>query len=110
MTKAEIVQEISAQTGIEKADTAQVLEAFFKAVKNSLAKGENVYVRGFGSFIIKKRAAKIARNISTNTAIHLPEHVKPYFKPSNEFIGMVIEANAKSLQGSYFPLHDDLGG
>jgi DNA-binding protein HU-beta len=64
----------------------QTVEAFFKVVKDSMAEGENIYVRGFGSFINKKRAKKIARNISKNTAIVIDEHFVPSFKPSKVFI------------------------
>ena len=71
MTKADIVNEISKNTGIEKAVVLETVEKFMESVKGSLAKGENVYLRGFGSFIVKKRAQKTARNISKNTFRHL---------------------------------------
>lgn len=86
MTKAEVISEISEKTGIEKADVSATVEAFFSVVKNSLAEGENIYVRGFGSFINKKRAKKVARNISKNTAIIIDEHFVPSFKPSKVFV------------------------
>ncbi|MEO1254100.1 MAG: HU family DNA-binding protein [Bacteroidota bacterium] len=86
MTKADVINEISDKTGIDKADVQASVEAFFTVVKNNMAKGENVYVRGFGSFINKKRAKKIARNISKNTAIVIDEHFIPSFKPSKMFI------------------------
>ncbi|MDE6041062.1 MAG: integration host factor subunit beta [Muribaculaceae bacterium] len=85
MTKADIVNEISKTTGIDKANVLLVVERFMEVVKDSLANGENVYLRGFGSFIIKVRSEKVARNISKNTAITIPEHKIPAFKPSRVF-------------------------
>ena len=85
MTKAEIVTEIANKTGIEKKDVLNTIEAFLEAVKESLTKEENVYLRGFGSFIVKKRAQKTARNISKNTTIIIPEHNIPAFKPAKTF-------------------------
>lgn len=89
MTKAEVIAEITEKTGIEKADVTATVEAFFNVVKESLAEGENIYVRGFGSFVNKKRAKKIARNISKNTAIVIDEHYIPSFKPSKVFVEKV---------------------
>ena len=89
MTKAEIIAEIATKTGIEKGDVQETVEAFFKVVKNSMVGGENVYVRGFGSFIVKKRAKKTARNISKNTTIIIPAHNIPAFKPAKSFITKV---------------------
>lgn len=86
MTKAEIISKISDQTGIDKADVQVAVEALFSVVKQSMAEGENIYVRGFGSFVNKKRAKKVARNISKNTAIIIDEHFVPSFKPSKVFI------------------------
>lgn len=85
MTKAEVITQIAEKTGIDKADVTTAVEAFFTVVKSSMAEGENIYVRGFGSFINKKRAKKIARNISKNTAIVIDEHFVPSFKPSKVF-------------------------
>jgi len=85
VTKADVIAEISEKTGIEKADVSTTVEAFFNVVKDSLAGGENIYVRGFGSFINKKRAKKVARNISKNTAIIIDAHYVPSFKPSKIF-------------------------
>ena len=85
MTKAEIVSEIAKKTGIEKKDVLNTIEAFMEAVKESLTKEENVYLRGFGSFIVKRRAQKTARNISKNTTIIIPEHNIPAFKPAKTF-------------------------
>ena len=89
MTKAEIVNEISKQTGIDKAVALEVVEKFMATVKDSLANGENVYLRGFGSFIIKERAEKVARNITKGTSVIVPAHKIPAFKPSPAFSGEV---------------------
>lgn len=89
MTKADIVSRISENTGIEKTTVQNALEAFMETVKGSLAGGNNVYFRGFGSFVVKKRAAKSARNISRNTRIVVPEHFIPSFKPADSFIAQV---------------------
>lgn len=89
MTKADVINEIAEKTGIDKADVQASVEAFFSVVKDNMASGENVYVRGFGSFVNKKRAKKIARNISKNTAIVIDEHFIPSFKPSKMFIEKV---------------------
>ncbi len=86
MRKAELITEISDKTGIPKVDVLVTLETMFKAIKNSLAAGENIYIRGFGSFITKKRAAKIGRNIKKNIAVEIPEHFIPAFKPAKEFM------------------------
>ena len=86
MTKADIVNEISKSTGIEKALVLETVEKFMQVVKDSLAEGENVYLRGFGSFIIKTRSEKTARNISKNTTLIIPEHKIPAFKPAKVFI------------------------
>lgn len=85
MTKAEIAAEISKQTGIDKASVVTVIEGFMTAVKESLAHGENVYLRGFGTFLIKERAEKTARNISKNTTLIIPAHNIPAFKPADCF-------------------------
>ena len=85
MTKAEIVTEIAGKTGIEKKDVLNTIEAFMEVVKESLTREENVYLRGFGSFIVKKRAQKTAHNISKNTTIIIPEHNIPAFKPAKTF-------------------------
>ena len=82
MTKAEIVNEITKKTGTDKLTVLNTIEAFMETVKESLTKEENVYLRGFGSFIVKKRAQKTARNISKNTTIIIPEHNIPAFKPA----------------------------
>ncbi len=97
MTKAEVISEISEKTGIDKADVQVTVEAFFSVVKNSMANGENIYVRGFGSFVNKKRARKIARNISKNTAIVIEEHYIPSFKPSKTFIEKIKNSEKVKL-------------
>ena len=95
MTKADIIAEISTKTGIEKVDVQETVEAFFKVIKNNMIAGENVYVRGFGSFVVKKRAQKTARNISKNTAIIIPEHFVPSFKPAKVFVDKVKNSTKK---------------
>jgi len=97
MTKADIISEISTKTGIEKVDVQETVEAFLKVIKNSMIGGENVYVRGFGSFVVKKRAQKTARNISKNTAIIIPEHFVPSFKPAKVFVDKV-KNNSKKVK------------
>jgi DNA-binding protein HU-beta len=89
MTKADIVNEISKKTGIEKVTVQKTVEAFMESVKESLVSNQNVYLRGFGSFIVKKRAEKKARNISKNTTIVIPEHYIPAFRPSKKFVNKV---------------------
>ena len=86
MTKADIVNDISEKTGIEKIDVQMTVEAFMSAIKKSLESGENVYLRGFGSFVVKKRAKKTGRNILKNTTIEIPAHSIPAFKPAKSFI------------------------
>lgn len=86
MRKADLIHRISEKTGIPKVDVLVTLETLFKEVKNSLAAGQNIYIRGFGSFITKKRAAKIGRNIKKNVAVKIPEHFIPAFKPAKEFV------------------------
>ena len=89
MTKAEIVNEIANKTGVDKAAVLVVVEKFMDTVKGSLAEGENVYLRGFGSFIVKERAQKTARNISKKTTIVIPAHKIPAFKPCKTFVNIV---------------------
>lgn len=89
MTKAEVIGEISNKTGIDKLQVQEAVESFFKVVRNSMVEGKNVYFRGFGSFVIKKRAKKIARNISKNTAMVIDEHYIPSFKPAKTFVDKV---------------------
>lgn len=96
MTKADIINDIAEKTGIEKLAVQATVEAFMKSVKTSMEKGENVYLRGFGSFIVKKRAEKTGRNISKNTTIIIPAHYIPAFKPAKTFAEEVKE-NTKNL-------------
>ena len=86
MTKADIVSKISDKLGMEKGDVQAMVESFMEEVKNSLESGNNVYLRGFGSFIVKKRAEKTGRNISKNTTIKIPAHNIPAFKPARVFV------------------------
>ena len=89
MRKADLVNAISEKTGVAKVDVLVSLEALFKEIKTTLQSGENVYVRGFGSFIIKKRAKKIGRHIKKKKAIEIPEHFIPAFKPAKVFVEQV---------------------
>ncbi len=89
MTKAEVIAAIAEKTGIEKSDVSSSVEAFLSVVKNSMSEGNNIYIRGFGSFVNKKRAKKVARNISKNTAIVIDAHYVPSFKPSKEFVAQI---------------------
>ncbi|MFH1321623.1 MAG: HU family DNA-binding protein [Bacteroidota bacterium] len=86
MTKAEIISEITEKTGIEKVTVKVAIEAFMNEIKTSMINGENAYLRGFGSFIVKKRAEKTGRNISKNTTIIIPAHYVPAFKPAKHFV------------------------
>ena len=92
MTKADIVNDIAKSTGVEKAQVQQIVEAFMESIKDSLTSKNNVYLRGFGSFIVKERAQKVARNISKNTTITIPAHNIPAFKPSKSFVVKVKDA------------------
>lgn len=89
MTKADVINEIAEKTGIDKADVTASVEAFFSVIKASMAGGQNIYIRGFGSFINKKRKKKIARNISRNTALVIDEHFIPSFKPAKIFVNKI---------------------
>jgi DNA-binding protein HU-beta len=89
MTKADIVNEVAKTTGIEKVAVQKMVESFMDSIKIALAGDKNVYLRGFGSFIVKKRAKKTARNISKNTTIVIPEHYIPAFKPAKVFMNKV---------------------
>ncbi|HRE74217.1 MAG: HU family DNA-binding protein [Flavobacteriales bacterium] len=89
MTKADIVAEIAEKTGVEKVAVQVTVEAFMNSIRESLERGNNVYLRGFGSFIVKKRAEKTGRNISKNQAIIIPAHYIPSFKPAKTFVDRV---------------------
>lgn len=92
MTKAQVIVQITVKTGADKETTEEIVEGFFKTVKSALENGEDVFIRGFGSFIVKKRAAKTGRNIARNTAVMIPEHFIPVFKPAEEFKNKVKAA------------------
>jgi DNA-binding protein HU-beta len=96
MTKADIINQVTKSTGVDKATALKIVEAFMGAIKNSLIKEENVYLRGFGSFVIKKRAQKTARNISKNTTIIIPEHNISAFKPAKSFAELLKAKKPKS--------------
>ncbi len=89
MTKADIVAEIAEGTGLERNEVQKTVEAFMTTIKTSLTKGQNVYLRGFGSFVVKERAEKTGRNISKNTTIIIPAHNIPAFKPAKTFVDEV---------------------
>ncbi|MFN8775747.1 MAG: HU family DNA-binding protein [Flavobacteriales bacterium] len=91
MTKADIVTEISNKTGVDKNDVLAIVEGFMSTVKNAMENGENVYLRGFGSFVVKKRAEKLGRNILAKTSVVIPAHYVPSFKPAKEFVDSVKE-------------------
>ena len=95
MTKAEVIAEITDKTGIDRGDVTATIENFFEVVKDSMEEGESIYIRGFGSFVNKKRAKKVARNISKNTAIIIDEHYVPSFKPSKQFVKQVKDGTAR---------------
>lgn len=97
MTKADIVNEISEKTGIEKLVVQTAVESFMKTVRNSMIEGKNVYLRGFGTFVVKKRAEKIGRDISKNTTVVIPAHYIPAFKASKTFTERV-KKNVKSAE------------
>jgi DNA-binding protein HU-beta len=93
MTKAEIVNEIATKTGFDKTAVQATVEGFMQTVTESMGKGENIYFRGFGTFLLKKRAAKTGRNITKNTTVKIPAHIIPAFKPSKEFVQQVKSKN-----------------
>jgi len=95
MTKADLINEISKKTGIEKVIVKETVETFMDIIKDTMKKNDNIYLRKFGSFIVKKRAKKTARNISKNTTIVIPEHFIPAFKPSKEFVAEVKKSIKK---------------
>lgn len=97
MTKADIVADIAVETGLERVEALKAVEAFMTSIKSSLSKGENVYLRGFGSFIVKKRAEKTGRNISKNTTIIIPAHYIPAFKPAKTFSEEVKKSVKKAV-------------
>jgi len=97
MTKADTIQKIVEKTGLQIENVESVMESFFVTIKDSMVNGENIYFRGFGSFVNKKRAAKKARNISKNTTMIVPAHTVPYFKASDDFVNQVKERHLQSV-------------
>ena len=95
MTKAELISLISKNTGVEKTEVLNIVTSYMETIKKSLEDNENVYLRGFGSFIVKKRAEKKARNISKNTTITIPEHNIPAFKPAKVFMEAIASGGKK---------------
>lgn len=98
MKKSDLINLIAEQTGVPKVDVLVSIESFFTNVKDTLAQGENIYIRGFGSFITKKRAAKIGRNIKKNTSVYIPEHYIPAFKPAKEFVEEVKKLQTSNIE------------
>ena len=98
MKKADLINIISEKTGVPKVDVLVSIESFFTNVKEALSDGENVYIRGFGSFITKKRAAKVGRNIKQNTSVYIPEHYIPAFKPAKEFTDEVKKLKTSNIE------------
>ncbi len=98
MKKADLINMISEKTGVPKVDVLVSLESFFSNVKQTLSEGENIYIRGFGSFITKKRAAKVGRNIKKNTSVYIPEHFIPAFKPAKEFVDEVKKIKTSNIE------------
>lgn len=98
MKKADLINMISEKTGVPKVDVLVSLESFFSNVKQTLSEGENIYIRGFGSFITKKRAAKVGRNIKKNTSVYIPEHFIPAFKPAKEFVDEVKKLKTSNIE------------
>ena len=107
MRKADVVSNISERTGVPKVDVLVTLEAFFSEIKSALIAKEPVYVRGFGSFILKKRAAKVGRNIKQGIAVDIPEHYIPAFKPAKEFMTSVKENDLEPTENNYTRTRDD---
>ncbi len=95
MRKVDIINKISSETGIPKVDVLVTLETFFQTVKDTISDGENVHVRGFGSFVVKKKAKKFGRDIRRNITIVIPERKVPAFKPSKSFVNKVIKSLSK---------------
>ncbi len=96
MTKAELVSIIAKRTGVERSAVLVTVEAFMEEVKNSLEKGENIHLRGFGSFVVKRRAQKTGRNLSKNTTIIIPAHDVPAFKPADTFVQKVKDRSSSN--------------
>ena len=95
MTKADLISQIALKTGYDKTTISVVAEAFMSGIKSNMSKGENVYLRGFGSFIVKPRKEKIARNITKRSTVYVPAHCVPSFKPGKEFNQAVHDVKIK---------------
>ncbi|SEI37535.1 DNA-binding protein HU-beta [Dyadobacter koreensis] len=93
MTKAELISRVSEKTGIRREEVEKIIESLFLTIKDSMSNGDNIYFRGFGSFVNKQRAAKTARNIKLKATVLVPAQIIPYFKPSDEFVSQVKDAN-----------------
>jgi DNA-binding protein HU-beta len=89
MTKSEIIEQIVATTGIEKPAVTATVKVLMGTIRDAMTKGENIYLRGFGTFLLKKRAEKTGRNITKGTTVKIPAHVIPAFKPAKEFVGVI---------------------
>jgi DNA-binding protein HU-beta len=108
VTKADVIAEIADKTGIDRGDVSTVVEAFFNVVKSNMADGENIYIRQFGSFVNKRRAEKIGRNISKNTSIVIKEHYIPSFKPAKTFIEKIKVSDKVKLANVNGYQHEDV--
>ncbi|WP_448519157.1 HU family DNA-binding protein [Rhodoflexus sp.] len=97
MTKADVIAEVAEKTGIDRGDVTATVEAFLNVIRQSMAEGHNIYIRGFGSFVNKKRAKKIGRNISKNTPIEIEEHYIPSFKPAKTFVDKIKNSDKVRL-------------
>ena len=95
MTKQDLVNDISKSTGVDKVNVSKTVEALMETIKVSMIKNQNIYLRGFGSFIVKKRAKKTARNIAKKTTLIIPEHFVPAFKPAKEFMDKIRSKKVK---------------
>jgi DNA-binding protein HU-beta len=109
MTKNDIINEIAENTGLDKITVQKTVEALLETIKDSLSKDNNVYLRGFGSFIVKRRAEKTARNISKNTTIIIPEHFVPGFKPAKSFVNKVVRISIPISENDDEDGTDDTG-
>jgi DNA-binding protein HU-beta len=105
MRKVDLINCIADKTGVPKVDVLVTIESFFKEIKTTMSNGENIYIRGFGTFVVKKRAAKIGRNIKKNLSVHIPEHYVPSFKPSKEFTSELKHLNPSKIK---IPLADEI--
>lgn len=107
MRKSDLINQIAEKTGIPKVDVLVTLETMFKEVKRNLGEGKNIYIRGFGSFILKRRAAKIGRNIKRNIALEIPEHYIPAFKPAKEFASEIKQVPMQDFKNNEAEENED---